>query len=373
LNAMTTLAFWTSETGLHLKPGENLIRSPLREERHASFSVNTHTGLWHDFGTGQGGDTISFVMLKYGMPFPEAKRYVEHPYRTLPNNRGYKAPQTTKPPQRTGSRGDYCILEIVRNGIHHRGSFENRPDVPDYFTIPGAIDCFHSLYWHLPGIITYRRQEGSLQGYAGPVWLREMVFDIDYKNGSITENVTNALAETRRLFKTLHEYGVAEITAKFSGGKGFHVSFSSPVQDKISGYSDTPARTEALARRIAQGLNGLDFVIYGSATRLIRSINSINSKSGLYAIPLTEAEIFLLTAEQIISLAALPRRLTSYPVKLHSRLMNENFALNTDGSLEFANGTDYTRDEIVVLFKEKDKKIIKGLHLLKTIFKGDFL
>jgi hypothetical protein len=371
--AMNCMAFWTTETGAKLKPGENLIRSPLREDRHPSFSVNTDTGLWHDFGTGQGGDAVSFVMLKYGMSFPEAKKYLERPYKTLPDSRGYHKPQAPKPLQRIGTSGDYCLLEIVRNGIHNRGTFEKRESAPDYFTTPGATGCYHSMYRHSPEIISYHKRKGSLQGYSEPVWLREMISDVDFKIGSLIERITKALFETRKLFKKLHDIGITEIRANFSGSKGFHLRCTSPVLDTLSGFADTPARTEALARRIAEGVNGLDFIIYRNATRLIRSVNSINSKSGLYAIPLTEAEIFLLAPVQIIDLAKAPRRLASYPMKMHSRVLDGRFVLNADGSVLFEDGTDYTRDEMAALCRERDKKAIKGLHLIKTIFKGELL
>lgn len=35
--------------------------SPFREEKTASFKVDTRTNTWHDFGTGTGGDTLNFV------------------------------------------------------------------------------------------------------------------------------------------------------------------------------------------------------------------------------------------------------------------------------------------------------------------------
>jgi Toprim-like/CHC2 zinc finger len=42
---------------------EYWYRSPLRNERTASFKVNRMKGLWYDFGTGQGGNIIDFGVL----------------------------------------------------------------------------------------------------------------------------------------------------------------------------------------------------------------------------------------------------------------------------------------------------------------------
>lgn len=40
---------------------ESVYFSPLREERTASFHVNHEKNLWHDFGTGKGGDVLDFA------------------------------------------------------------------------------------------------------------------------------------------------------------------------------------------------------------------------------------------------------------------------------------------------------------------------
>ncbi|MDC0065544.1 CHC2 zinc finger domain-containing protein [Verrucomicrobia bacterium] len=36
-------------------------RSPFRDDRNPSFSISKDGGLWHDFGTGEGGDVITFI------------------------------------------------------------------------------------------------------------------------------------------------------------------------------------------------------------------------------------------------------------------------------------------------------------------------
>jgi len=55
---------------LGLKPteekGDELIyHSPFREEKVASFSVNTKRNIWHDFGHGSGGNILDFIMTYY--------------------------------------------------------------------------------------------------------------------------------------------------------------------------------------------------------------------------------------------------------------------------------------------------------------------
>lgn len=66
--------------GLGLEPAgpirgtRAMFRSPLREDKHASFSVTEKDGVWvwYDFGTGAHGDGIAFVMAYHGVSFQEA-------------------------------------------------------------------------------------------------------------------------------------------------------------------------------------------------------------------------------------------------------------------------------------------------------------
>ena len=48
------------------RQGVNLwYRSPLREEREASFKVNTGLNCWYDFGLGKGGNILALAAELY--------------------------------------------------------------------------------------------------------------------------------------------------------------------------------------------------------------------------------------------------------------------------------------------------------------------
>lgn len=47
------------------EPGR-ACRSPLREDRHASFSISDDGRLWFDHGTGEGGDVVDFIANALG-------------------------------------------------------------------------------------------------------------------------------------------------------------------------------------------------------------------------------------------------------------------------------------------------------------------
>ena len=199
----------------------------------------------------------------------------------------------------------------------------------------------------------------------------ELTFDVDHKGGTIQENIGIALDATKALIGRLKSFGLSSFDTAFSGNKGFHVTVSTPLLDKLSGYTDTPKRIETLVRKLAGDIPGLDFTIY-TTTHLIRSLNSINGKSGLYKIPLTEAEIFSFSPDEIITLAKKPRKLEikKPATKAYSRLFDEQFAVDENGNVVFASGTVFVKKEIEILKSEKNKQAIKALYIIKKHFDG---
>ena len=55
-------------------PTYALYRSPLREETHPSFKVDTEKNLWIDYGEGRGGSIIDLCMRMEGCTLSEAIR-----------------------------------------------------------------------------------------------------------------------------------------------------------------------------------------------------------------------------------------------------------------------------------------------------------
>ena len=369
LSRLDLRAVYETETGRTLRAGENLIHSCLREDRNKSLSINTDTGLWHDFGTGQGGDIISFIQLRHGLDFKGALEYLS---RYAGGNTASRPKAEPAKAVRQGVRVDYILREIVIENIANRGDLQPCETLPDYFDTPGAVECYHSVYLHHPDILTYQSQhDGKLAGYSGPVWCTELVFDVDHKGENILENISIAQLETCRLIQALKSNKVSSFQIKFSGSKGFHVSFSHAILDTLGGYKETPIYIERFARKLAEGIT-IDTSIYGNATKLIRSVNSINSKSGLYAIPLSEGELFTLMPEAIISLAGNPRPQPKEfkPVRFHSKLLNEDGAIYADRVI-FDCGATFNRSELDLLRTEKNKETIKKLFSIKKHFDGE--
>ena len=80
-------------------PAYAMYRSPLREETHPSFKVDTEKNLWIDYGEGRGGSIIDLCMRMEGCTLSEA---IRHLGQNAPDNGTYSsrngfAPNNTQP------------------------------------------------------------------------------------------------------------------------------------------------------------------------------------------------------------------------------------------------------------------------------------
>ena len=69
-------------------PTYAIYRSPLREETHPSFKVDTEKNLWIDYGEGRGGSIIDLCMRMEGCTLSEAIRRLGQ---TVPDNTVYSS------------------------------------------------------------------------------------------------------------------------------------------------------------------------------------------------------------------------------------------------------------------------------------------
>lgn len=75
---------------------------PFHDERTPSFHVRPGPGLWHCFGCGEGGDTISFVQKLNHLSFVEAVQYLADRYGVELRYEDGKGPVRGAPPGRRG-------------------------------------------------------------------------------------------------------------------------------------------------------------------------------------------------------------------------------------------------------------------------------
>lgn len=105
----------------------------------------------------------------------------------------------------------------------------------------------------------------------------------------------------------------------YSGSKGFHILVAASVLGMPALYK-TNLLYKNWAVHISQAYHipAIDTKIY-DRRRLIRVPNTINSKSGLYKIPISISELYESTYDTIRQLATKPRRLPKYDTTLSKR------------------------------------------------------
>ena len=138
-------------------------------------------------------------------------------------------------------------------------------------------------------------------------YICDFVMDID------AENLEAARADTLKIFDLLWDHLMIKpeyIDLAFSGCKGFHIV----VPLEVFGEPNDPDMLniwQHLAMRLSkEGIEHIDLNIY-QPSRLLRMVNSINSKSGLYKVALDYKELRDWGIEYVLKVAKSPREYTS--------------------------------------------------------------
>jgi hypothetical protein len=209
----------------------------------------------------------------------------------------------------------FRFVEYAING----GNRRNHVCTLEELAIPvGTVDAFTTYLRYPADLKTYletnRNEKGepSVSGYAGPAYAPRFVADFDSAD-VLALAQRDAAAFVARLGE---RFGVppGALHIAFSGSKGFSIELPGSL---FGGFDPLPAqqladRLKNLASILAEGLLTIDLKIY-ERLRLWRWPNSINSRSGLYKIPLTLQELTTLDIPAIQQLAASPRLLESAP------------------------------------------------------------
>jgi hypothetical protein len=195
----------------------------------------------------------------------------------------------------------FDIVELVVGSPKNRpGNFFHVDDFKnqiDAYGEPGQVDSYTSIYMHSPDVAAYvLSNDGKLEGYSGAVKAVVLHFDCDDK-----DHPENALADTRLLIERICiDYGVSinDVDIWFSGCKGFSVFVYDRAVAGCPGAIDVPERIKTICCRMADGIRSFDSSVY-DRTRIWRVSNTINSKSGLYKIPLLPGELYLWNINRI--------------------------------------------------------------------------
>ncbi len=164
-------------------------------------------------------------------------------------------------------------------------------------------NCFRTWCRFEKDIIDYQTQnEGSLRGFNSSCYSDYLPIDIDNKNKPERSLIT--CKELIQYLEHEHSVIVKSLRIYFSGSKGFHLEIPTILFGDIVPSEDLPKRFKNIVLKF--GFEDIDSKIYYKNC-LWRLSNSINSKSGLYKIPITYDELTTLSYDKIKELANEPR------------------------------------------------------------------
>ena len=201
---------------------------------------------------------------------------------------------------------EFSYCEYVVGGLQNRNRIFGKQD----FRLDSVrVDCFRSLFLFDENLKGWVERTDSVSGYGGKHTADMLVFDFDCDD---LDAVRPEVVKFSRYLETEFELPLDYIRLAFSGAKGFHVSMPMEAVGDVTPATNFWQVYRAMCHDLADGFKYVDFKIY-EPRRLFRILNTINSKSELYKIPLTLDELDSLSGTKIKELAKQARRVDTLP------------------------------------------------------------
>jgi len=184
---------------------------------------------------------------------------------------------------------------------------------------PTDVDVYVTAFRYTEALVehwkTHTNAAGrpTVSGFRGACWAPALFFDFDHE-----DDPALAIADAVRLITYFHEAYDAPLeafTLTFSGSKGVHVGIPGTLFGGFEPCDTLPARFGVLAEYLvnkADATATADLSIY-QHLRLFRVENTVHSKTGAYAIPLTADVLRTLDLNAIRDLARQPRTIERLP------------------------------------------------------------
>jgi len=180
---------------------------------------------------------------------------------------------------------EYSYVELVMDKLTNRNTVVGLSEVSGLVANSSGRDCYRSYYRHPVEFSQYVRKNHTVSGWSGPCYSDYLWLDID------RPDLNDALETARYMANRLEQlYEVSRNTLRiyFSGAKGFHIG----INTRYFGLGPSekfPAQFKAIARSLADDIE-IDLAIYDKL-RIFRLNNTINTKSGLYKVPLDYTQL----------------------------------------------------------------------------------
>ena len=207
----------------------------------------------------------------------------------------------------------YQWVETAAGGPQNRGVVQDVRKVK----YSSNTDCYRTYFRYPVEFAEHVKKTMSVKNYAGFAYADWFPIDID------DSDIERALDTTRDLLSRLEinmDIDVRMLPVFFSGAKGFHVYIPAKVM-RVTPSKNISQYFKFFVKDLLEPWNiKYDTAIY-DITRLFRSANTVNSKTGLYKVQLDINELYSLTTDGIMELAKAPRKVEIVPAEENEMLV----------------------------------------------------
>jgi len=196
---------------------------------------------------------------------------------------------------------EYNYVELVTDKISNRNNVVKLSEVAGRVAKSSKRDCYRSYYRHPKAFSQYVRKNKSVRGWNGPCYSDYLWLDID------RPDLDDALKTARYManrMEQLYEVPRSTLRIYFSGAKGFHIG----IDTRFFGLAPSekfPEQFKALAKVLADDIQ-IDAIF--DKPRIWRLSGTINTKTGLYKIPIPYTLLADCSMDGIKALAVEPQQ-----------------------------------------------------------------
>ncbi|MGE5621186.1 MAG: hypothetical protein ACM3U0_01300 [archaeon] len=182
------------------------------------------------------------------------------------------------------SENYFNIVEYARNGVANRFYFFG----PEYEVTHCEVsrDSYKSIYLHTDEIKKFYKKNRNLQGYSDPVASGRLILQTDTTSLIISLHILRST-----VIRLQNEYGVSpeEMRYMFDGESNFYLSLPAELFGSFTPSEDLPLLHSALKSKLV-GDFSYSYKTYNNNS-MMPLLNTLISKTGLYAIELTSEEV----------------------------------------------------------------------------------
>jgi len=207
------------------------------------------------------------------------------------------------------------MIKEVAFGVSNRGNFQSKEEI---FDLQGTdTDLFVSLYDYDETVVDYYAKKGSLSGYDGDIFMpTEFILDVD---GS---SIRDARDKLMGLSNVLDDCGL--YYRVYFSGTGFHVG----IHESAFKWEPSPNLHVRVKEELTKvGIYEFADPSVSDKTRIIRLLNTKNTKSGLYKVCIEDNLQILSSSdkvfkEELIKLASEPRNIEYEDIEMNAPIFD---------------------------------------------------